>query len=117
LIPDVSHFLVEPCGCTSEGFFAGLSFGAGVVSLDWGCALLVAFDDFFHFALIFEAIDITSEEKEHAFEPDDHIIAGTSCTEAVSLTKGTESILIKSVFIILSHTILTKLPFTNVLFI
>lgn len=89
LVSDVSHFLIEPGRCTTDGFFVGLGFRARVISLNLHSSLLFALDNLFHFALIFEPVNIPPKEQEHTLQPDNHIIPRTPCTEAITLTKWT----------------------------
>ena len=74
-------------------------------------------EGFLDFAGFFEAVDITSEKEVHAFESDDHVVSGTSGAEADALAERTESIFVQAIFIVLSHAVSAKLPFTNVLII
>ena len=62
MVADVSHFFVEAGGGASDGFFVGFGFGADVVSGDLERVLGIALDDFFHFALVLESVDVSSKE-------------------------------------------------------
>jgi hypothetical protein len=114
LVADVSHFLVEPCRCTTNRFFVGLGFRSWVISLNLHSSLLFALDNLFHLTLILKPINIPSKQQEHTLQPDNHIIPRTPSTEAITLTKWTQAILIKRILIILFHTKLTKLSLTDV---
>jgi hypothetical protein len=114
LVADVSHFLVEPGRCTTNRFLVRLGFRSRIISLNLDSSLLFALDNLFHLTLILKPINIPAKKQEHTLQPDNHIIPGTACTEAIPLTKWTQAILIKRIFIILFHTKLAKLSLADV---